>query len=587
MAVAQRYDGVGQYGFSQHYSRMAPPSSFPNFGYDRRPHQAEDHAEPMWPVPRMQQQLQQGSAVDRSRELAGFSNSLSQPDLARHQPHPSNYTYDGASSASLRNPVVYSQPAQVPWGLTGQSSTDYAEYPTASFMAPLGQRPQPTLHGQAPYLGANSGTYGDSSMHSGSDAFPKMMNGSAPALGGPYDHAAETLWPLGPNSLDAFAGIPAPSGQVARLTLTSAADRGKLKARSSVPPPKQFKCSACDAIFSRNHDLKRHARIHLAVKPFPCGYCDKAFSRKDALKRHVLVKGCGIGNKKQNDSRKRAATLSKLEHSEGSSTARAPYDGGSSDSRVRDFSGFRDDLHYQGQQQHQSLQGDAANSRGLLDRINASWPSAFADPNTASANVKTECGGSTHGAQLPQTGSLQSYGSQQQASYPTFNMGEDAFQQSQRQQLPGGLVNAFTSPEGTSASSPAIMSGAIGMPGEGLDVKDAEKQLSRPGSAKLLNSDPYGAQTFGVDNSMQSNAGMGASGMPNEAGNGFGVYEGQNKDRFGPASYPTAPMISPSLGAGPDQDMNNPHPMSNMKRQQQQQQQQQPFGSYFGNNVAN
>ncbi|PWY97762.1 hypothetical protein BCV70DRAFT_153306, partial [Testicularia cyperi] len=53
-----------------------------------------------------------------------------------------------------------------------------------------------------------------------------------------------------------------------------------------------FKCSACDAIFSRNHDLKRHARIHLAVKPFPCGYCDKAFSRKDALKRHVLVKGC-------------------------------------------------------------------------------------------------------------------------------------------------------------------------------------------------------------------------------------------------------------------------------------------------------
>ncbi|KAM3416047.1 hypothetical protein BST61_g9533 [Cercospora zeina] len=42
-----------------------------------------------------------------------------------------------------------------------------------------------------------------------------------------------------------------------------------------------------------NHDLKRHKRIHLAVKPFPCGHCDKSFSRKDALKRHVLVKGCG------------------------------------------------------------------------------------------------------------------------------------------------------------------------------------------------------------------------------------------------------------------------------------------------------
>jgi len=39
--------------------------------------------------------------------------------------------------------------------------------------------------------------------------------------------------------------------------------------------------------------LKRHKRIHLAVKPFPCQFCDKSFSRKDALKRHILVKGCG------------------------------------------------------------------------------------------------------------------------------------------------------------------------------------------------------------------------------------------------------------------------------------------------------
>ncbi|MBW0496494.1 hypothetical protein O181_036209 [Austropuccinia psidii MF-1] len=53
-----------------------------------------------------------------------------------------------------------------------------------------------------------------------------------------------------------------------------------------------FKCDKCTASFSRNHDLKRHARIHLAIKPFPCEWCEKAFSRKDALKRHLLVKGC-------------------------------------------------------------------------------------------------------------------------------------------------------------------------------------------------------------------------------------------------------------------------------------------------------
>lgn len=54
-----------------------------------------------------------------------------------------------------------------------------------------------------------------------------------------------------------------------------------------------FKCDECPQSFNRNHDLKRHKRIHLSVKPFPCNHCDKSFSRKDALKRHLLVKGCG------------------------------------------------------------------------------------------------------------------------------------------------------------------------------------------------------------------------------------------------------------------------------------------------------
>ncbi|KAL2846308.1 hypothetical protein BJX68DRAFT_127828 [Aspergillus pseudodeflectus] len=56
-----------------------------------------------------------------------------------------------------------------------------------------------------------------------------------------------------------------------------------------------FKCDQCPQSFNRNHDLKRHRRIHLSVKPYPCSNCDKSFSRKDALKRHRLVKGCGSG----------------------------------------------------------------------------------------------------------------------------------------------------------------------------------------------------------------------------------------------------------------------------------------------------
>ncbi|KAH6646972.1 hypothetical protein BKA67DRAFT_663336 [Truncatella angustata] len=62
-----------------------------------------------------------------------------------------------------------------------------------------------------------------------------------------------------------------------------------------------FKCDVCTQCFNRNHDLKRHKRIHLAVKPFPCTFCDKSFSRKDALKRHRLVKGCGNGKTSPTD----------------------------------------------------------------------------------------------------------------------------------------------------------------------------------------------------------------------------------------------------------------------------------------------
>ncbi|KAL1919376.1 uncharacterized protein VTP21DRAFT_2069 [Calcarisporiella thermophila] len=54
-----------------------------------------------------------------------------------------------------------------------------------------------------------------------------------------------------------------------------------------------YRCDKCPQSFTRNHDLKRHKRIHLDVKPYPCEFCGKPFSRRDALKRHHLVKKCG------------------------------------------------------------------------------------------------------------------------------------------------------------------------------------------------------------------------------------------------------------------------------------------------------
>ncbi|KAI1809359.1 hypothetical protein GGS20DRAFT_309595 [Poronia punctata] len=70
-----------------------------------------------------------------------------------------------------------------------------------------------------------------------------------------------------------------------------------------------YRCDTCPQSFNRNHDLKRHKRIHLAVKPFPCTHCEKAFSRKDALKRHMMVKQCGSHGKSSPKSDKDGSPL--------------------------------------------------------------------------------------------------------------------------------------------------------------------------------------------------------------------------------------------------------------------------------------
>jgi uncharacterized Zn-finger protein len=75
--------------------------------------------------------------------------------------------------------------------------------------------------------------------------------------------------------------FPASSNLISPLTTYNYSNLGQQNDRP-------FKCDQCPQSFNRNHDLKRHKRIHLAVKPFPCGHCEKSFSRKDALKVRSL-----------------------------------------------------------------------------------------------------------------------------------------------------------------------------------------------------------------------------------------------------------------------------------------------------------
>ena len=82
-----------------------------------------------------------------------------------------------------------------------------------------------------------------------------------------------------PSVLPSVPPLPSTTGPYRDLPPTEYA-----MARETLPLHRPFKCDICSQCFSRNHDLKRHRRVHVAAKPFQCPRCDKFFSRKDALK---------------------------------------------------------------------------------------------------------------------------------------------------------------------------------------------------------------------------------------------------------------------------------------------------------------
>ena len=77
---------------------------------------------------------------------------------------------------------------------------------------------------------------------------------------------------------------------------------------------KQFQCSQCPLSFRRNHDLKRHVKIHLPVRPYTCEQCSKAFNRKDALRRHVISKACKMASGRPEKSRSASLTSANKSH---------------------------------------------------------------------------------------------------------------------------------------------------------------------------------------------------------------------------------------------------------------------------------
>lgn len=167
---------------------------------------------------------------------------------SRSPPSQSYYTPVSASSTSTFQ--SYTSPPQGSAAHPPTSSTG-APRPLGSMIPPSGMAPPQSYRGYHQY--------------------PQM-----PHMGGPI--MSNMGNPGGQMSLVAGMNMHPGYGQMTH----------RMYGSQQPQQERPFVCDQCTQSFNRNHDLKRHKRIHLAVKPFPCSSCDKSFSRKDALKVRSL-----------------------------------------------------------------------------------------------------------------------------------------------------------------------------------------------------------------------------------------------------------------------------------------------------------
>ncbi|KAI1824339.1 hypothetical protein F4861DRAFT_265908 [Xylaria intraflava] len=223
------------------------------------------------------------------------SSFASQPSHPQHLQHAilGSQTSQPPTPATSAPPDAYSRAPPTPGYYTASSSTpQQTSFPAFP----------PPHHSPTPLSPTTTGTP--------TRAIPALSSqhhapmGALPAYGNRHYNYSTSVHGLGPVVLSNMGN---PGGQMHLMGATNplnAYHTGHALGHHSIYPgaphsqqDRPYRCDTCPQSFNRNHDLKRHKRIHLAVKPYPCEYCDKAFSRKDALKRHRLVKGCGNNGK--------------------------------------------------------------------------------------------------------------------------------------------------------------------------------------------------------------------------------------------------------------------------------------------------
>ncbi len=265
--------------YSRHlYSPSAPGAGQP--GYSARSSQSPATTDGLAPA---YDNVNHSFPMSITGGATSHSSFPSQPSHTQHLQHPilSSQTSQPPTSVATAPSENYSRPPPTPSYYTAPSSTpQQTSYP--SFPPP---HPSPTQLSPTTTGGPTRAIPALSSQHHAS-------MGGLPPYGNRHYSYSTTVSGLGPMVLSNMGN---PGGQMHLMGTTNPLNAYHHTGHALPPhsmyagaPNSQqdrpYRCDTCPQSFNRNHDLKRHKRIHLAVKPYPCEYCDKAFSRKDALK---------------------------------------------------------------------------------------------------------------------------------------------------------------------------------------------------------------------------------------------------------------------------------------------------------------
>lgn len=304
--------------YSQNYNHIySPPTQHPSYGYPPTQSQQNQYGQQsrgmyslMHPGCQINHQDLHYKGLnpppyEMNNQLPPFtpsSSSSHMPSMPAHhqQPHHMLTQTPVSSSGPQQSPALPQDSFRPPHPPTPTYNYQPSGTPQHSNF-PYSTGPSPTQqHSQSPIsAGGSMARMSPAVSQSQMPTVPSNNPGPSPSY---YQRPPPSAY--GPGSAPVFSNVQNPNGGLALVGVHPgmmpsfnsghAAQmphfmQGHNPHQQAASNDRPFKCDQCPQSFNRNHDLKRHKRIHLAVKPFPCTHCDKSFSRKDALKVRCLT----------------------------------------------------------------------------------------------------------------------------------------------------------------------------------------------------------------------------------------------------------------------------------------------------------